>query len=292
MKSMKKVWSLLLAMVMVFGLSANVFAAGGQDTNAYYYQGAKETYATSTPITVYVTIESCKNSSGSSLLKTRIPVTLTPDGSQTFTVTDAFVALQSDAANDIKFLDYSEAEITGSSSYVTYVEADGVTYGPSGATAMDGWMVRINDRFAILGDNPAVGGLEGAAINTTYLSNGDDIHFYMDNTMSESACAKYTKLTPTYADGKLTVQVEESHNWFDSKSPYTWHITEFKAYTVRNATFTIYKEDEVVKTVKASGSPVSIDVALDIGETYTVVMNNAFTGSSLKYTSASAVFTA
>ena len=40
MKSMKKVWSLLLAMVMVFGLSANVFAAGGQDTNAYYYQGA------------------------------------------------------------------------------------------------------------------------------------------------------------------------------------------------------------------------------------------------------------
>lgn len=294
---LKKLASLMLALAMVLALGTTAFAVNGQDTSAYYYQGDAEDYETSEAIAVYVTIESFRTRliGGSSLLKTRIPVTLTPDGTQTFTVTDAFVALQNDQDNGITFLDSRKEAINAGDSYVMYVRSGSTDYGPSSQYSMDGWMVRINNKFAILGDNPAYGGLYGAAINTTYLTDGDDIHFYMDNTTSTSTCVKYTALSTSYTDGTLTVNVTESHNWFDSSSPYTWHITDFTPYSVSNASFTIYKNSDgsVVETVSnKSGTTINIVVDLDAGETYTVVMSNAFKtpSTSLNYTSASAVF--
>ena len=300
-RTMKKALSLLMSMMMVFALGTAAFAADGQDTSAYYYQNEKSAYATSEPITVYVTIESYRTSiTGSGLLKTRIPVTLDPAGEEkTFTVTDAFVTLQDDTSNGIAFLDSSKEKLTADGSYVMYVQSGSTVYGPSSQYSFDGWMVRINDRFAILGDDPAYGGLYGAAINTTYLSNGDEIHFYMDNTSSESSCVKYTALDAGYANGTLTVNVQESHNWFDAASPYTWHITDFAPYDVPNAAFTIYKTngDTVVGTFTGkSGSVITLDVDLTAGETYTIVMGNRFktgiiNGKMLEYTSASTVFT-
>lgn len=298
---LKKIASLMLALAMVLALGTTAFAVNGQDTSAYYYQGDAEDYETSEAITVYMTIESYKNSDGNALLQTRIPVTLDPDGtSKTFTVADALVALsESDPQYTLYTADWDL--FTANDEYMKYLVYDeDQVYGPSDPYSYDGWMVRINDRFALLEDDPAVGGLKGAEINKTYLSDGDYIHLYMDNTQTMLTCAKYTKLTPVYDDGTLTVDVEESHNWFNSYSPFAWNITPFAAYSVpEGTTFTIYEGngvcDSTTYVTEETGSGDSVEIDCDElvpGQKYTVVMSNSFAGATYTFTSSSSVFTA
>lgn len=304
-KQMKKGLAIVLALVMVFAMTATAFAENVPDTNAYYHQVDNSSeYTHSSSITVYVTIESSKSIglfTSSKIMERNIPVTLTiPTGETTakFSVTDALVELQNGAAYTsygLKFLDSNSNVLETGDTYFYKVKQNGEEYGPSTLKAFDGWMVRVNDRFVLGDDNDAVGGLCGKTINEMYLKDGDTVHLYVDNTSSSSKCVPFTKLVPTYSDGSLQITVQESHNYFGSSSPYPWTITDYTTYSsLSNVTLKVYDSTEQeVGSLRVTNGIANATLALTAGQKYHVTMDNDYglTGG-LKYTSAYVEFTA
>ena len=299
MTKLKKAFAIVMALAMVFAMSSAVFAAEPNvDTNAYYYQNDNDSkYAQTESITVYVTVESGKAVlTRTYISERRIPVTLeVPEGSDSkvFSVTDALVELQKNTTYGLTFLDSSSEELEPGDTYFYTVKQNGKEYGPSGLLSFDGWQVRVNDRYIIDQYMESMGGLVGETINTMYLEDGDDIHLYMSDTQSESAAVRYTKVVPAYENGTLSINVQESHDYFGTTSPYPWTITDFAAYSgLSSFSYTIYDADgSAVKTGTGSNCSASADIS-DLAEgTYTVVVNSVFSSRTLKSTMAYATFT-
>lgn len=313
MTNLKKVFTIVMVLAMVFTMSSVAFADEANptnDTNAYYYQTDNAAMYTQTgSITVYVTVESNRtNRIGSTCIMERaIPVTLNlPEGADSakFTVVDALLALQDNepyaSTYELHFQNSSGTDIQSGATYIYQVKQgddSDVTYGPGSILSFDGWMVRINDRFTIDKWDDSVGGLSGEAIDKMYLKDGDNIHLYMDNTTSSSTCIRFTRLIPSYSDGTLSVTVEESHNYFGSSNPYPWTITDYATYTSSGTiSLKIYDdENQVVASFSGTSGAASVsNLNLTSGESYTVVLEHTFkTGSkNLKYTSSYAKFVA
>lgn len=285
----KRVLALVMTLAMVFSIGNFSFADEANpanDTNAYYYQtDDADIYVQTGSITVYVTIESGKASrfDSSHISERSIPVTLNlPEGKTNarFCVTDVLYALQEeDAYADygLSFLDSSGNLLEKTDTYFYKVKQNGKTYGPNALSAFDGWMVRINNRFAIDSYMESVGGLSGETIKTMYLKNGDDIHLYMDDTTSSKSCVPFIRLVPLYSNGQLAITVEESHNYFGSTSPYPWTITDFAAYSGANGeTLKVYNSSGTEVTVSGnaiSGNTATLDVSSLNAGTYTVVLD-------------------
>ena len=303
-KQMRKGLAIVLALVMVFAMTATAFAANVPDTDAYYHQdSSSEKYIHTSDIIVYVTIESGKKSllDSSRIMERRIPVTLTvPETAENaiFSVTDVLVALQNDSSYesyDLDFLDSNSNSLQATDTYFYKVKQNGKEFGPSGVLSFDGWMVRVNDRFVLGDDNEAVGGLCGNTIKEMYLEDGDEVHLYMDNTTSSSKCVPFTKLVPSYSDGTLQVTVQESHNYFGSSSPYPWTITAYATYSsLSNKALKVYdSEGQQVGTLTVSSGVASGTISLTAGQKYQITMDNDVkTAGGLKYTSAYVEFTA
>lgn len=300
-KQMKKGLAIVLALVMVFAMTATAFAENVPDTDAYYHQNdSAEEYIHTSNITVYVTIESGKRSTvdSSSIMERRIPVSLEIPETATstvFSVTDALVALQKNTSYGLHFQDSDEKDITTGATYFYRIVANGKAYGPTALKAFNGWMVRVNDRFVLGDDNDAVGGLCGKRIDEMYLKDGDEVHLYIDNTSSSSTCASFTKIVPNYSNGTLQVTVQESHDYFGSSSPYPWTITSYTTYSsLSNKTLNVYdSEGQQVGSLTVNNGVVSSSISLTAGQKYQITMDNAvkLTGG-LKYTSAYVEFTA
>lgn len=305
-RQMKKGLAIVLALVMVFAMTATAFAANVPDTDAYYHQNDNaDKYVQTSDITVYVTVESNKVYglfSSSQIMESRIPVALEiPEDSETaiFSVTDALVALQDGSAYtsyDLDFLDSNSDKLEKNDTYFYKVKQNGTEYGPTALKAFNGWMVRVNDCFVLGDDNDAVGGLCGKTINEMYLEDGDEIHLYMDNTTSVSKCVPFTKLVPNYSGETLQVTVQESHNYFGSSSPYPWTITSYATYTdLDNKTLTVYdSNNQQVGSLTVNDGVGNSSISLTAGQKYHITLENDFdliTGN-LKYTSAYTEFTA
>ncbi len=303
-RKMKKGLAIVLALVMVFAMTATAFAENVTDTDAYYHQNDDdEKYVQTSDITVYVTVESNKVYglfSSSQIMESRIPVTLEiPEESENavFSVTDALVALQNEseyASYDLDFLDSNSNNLEANDTYFYKVKQNGTEYGPTALKAFNGWMVRVNDSFVLGDDNDAVGGLCGKTINEMYLENGDEIHLYMDNTTSSSKCVPFTKLVPSYSNGTLQVTVKESHNYFGSSSPYPWTITSYATYTdLSNETIAVYDSNGAqVGNLTITNGEATGAISLTPGNEYHVILENDFSlTGNLKYTSAYARFT-
>ncbi len=307
-RKMKKGLAIVLALVMVFAMTATAFA-DTTDTDAYYYQDdTAQKYTHSSDITVYVTLDSykLKTSDTQGLTEKRIPVTLSiPSGQEnaSFTVRDALLALQNDSeysSYQLHFQDSNGNDIGSTSTYFYQVVqgsgTDAKVYGPSGILTFDGWMVRINDRFTIDCYDESVGGLKGETIATMYLEDQDEVQLYVDNTVSETASTRFTKLVPTYSDGTLSVVVKESHNYFGLTSPYPWTITSYATYSAMGSfSLSVYDDsDQLVGTISGRNGNASGDVDLATGGNYHIVMNHAFKALSknLKYTGAYIEFVA
>lgn len=301
-RKFKKGLAIVLALVMVFAMTATAFA-DTTDTDAYYYQDdTAQKYIHSSDITVYVTLDSykIKTSDAGGLMERRIPVTLSvPSGqeSATFTVRDALLALQNDSeysSYQLHFQDSNGNNIGSTSTYFYQVaqgsDEDAKVYGPSGILAFDGWMVRINGRFTIDCYDESVGGLKGETIATMYLEDQDEVQLYVDNTVSEATSTRFTKLVPTYSNGTLSVDVEESHNYFGLTSPYPWTITSYAKYSAMGSfSLSIYDNSgQLVGTISGRNGNASGVVSLTTGDKYHIVMNHAFKALSknLKYTGA------
>ncbi len=307
-RQMKKGLAIVLALVMVFAMTATAFA-DTTDTDAYYYQDdTAQKYTHSGDITVYVTLDSyrLKASDTEGLMERRIPVTLSvPSGQETatFTVRDALLALQNDSeysSYQLHFQDSNGNDIGSTSTYFYQVAqgsgSDAKVYGPSGILAFDGWMVRINDRFTIDSYDESVGGLKGETIATMYLEDQDEVQLYVDNTALEAKSTRFTKLVPTYSNDTLSVDVKESHNYFGLVSPYPWTITSYAKYSAMGSfSLNVYdSSDNLVGTISGKNGNASGAVTLTAGEKYHIILNHAFKNRStdLKYTSAYTEFVA
>ncbi len=236
MKKYAKLLLVIACVAMVFAMSVGVSAATYYADDAYGYTvGNASDYATTSPVTVTLNIQSAvKNSTVINYTGT---VTLTPTVSTSYTVADAITAW--DTANT----DYTVntgiydatwnlelASFGTTSTYVANIIYNSVTFGPASSWDNDGWKYRVNSKLPQLASN------WGAMMNQTYINDGDVIDLYYDNgygdTLAEAQAnaAKFTRIKAvSLVDGKLTVNVQMSDDYFDANWNNT--LNNFTAYS-------------------------------------------------------------
>lgn len=232
-KQMKKIFAVVMALTMVFAMSASAFAASG---NGYYVVGS--TTSTANPINVKVVIDSKQEDGSATGTATSevydVTVSTASDASKGYTVRDAMLALGADTSNDIEIYD-SEFDLIDSADTYIYAIANGYTvYMPSlpmSGYELDGWMFRVNGKLPL--ESYGTSGPWGATIATTPIAEGDVIHFYWDYPYNETSSSYYSAnfLTAetTYGNGTLSIQLKKSFDYFDNS--YYWHISDFENFS-------------------------------------------------------------
>lgn len=271
----------VMALSMVFAFSAGAFAYDG-----YYVVGDPVEY--SNPIDVKVVIESREDPTTSNEISEVLNVELGQTGlsGQTFTVQDAMYEISSTPAYGITMYGISGITpyvMTSTTDYIYSMAQGGVTYAPAlpmPGYELDGWMFRLNGQIPLLSATPD---LLGAAIDDTPIADGDVIHFYWDYPYQETQntyySANFVYPEVSYASGTMTVQLQDSYNWFDNS--FDWHITSFANLAQNNKTITIYDENGtqvgVTHSTNANGYA-SFSQTLSSGTYYVKVNTTAFKG--------------
>lgn len=285
-KTIRRALTGVMALSMVFAFSAGAFAYDG-----YYVVGDPVEY--NNPIDVKVVIESredpATNNEISEVLNVQLGQTNVPD--QTFTVQDAMYKISSTPAYGITMYGISGTTpyvMTSTTNYIYSMAQGGVTYAPSlpfadPSYSIDGWMFRLNGQIPLLsltGSAPNGTGPTGAAINNTPIADGDVIHFYWDYPYQETQTTYYSAnfVYPavSYNNGTMTVQLQDSYNWFANDN--TWTITPFANLAQNNIGVTIYDAagNVVANGTGSTGSTGSVAIQnlnLTSGATYYVKVN-------------------
>lgn len=233
----------IVALAMVFGFSEGAFAADG-----YYVVGSPTQY--NHPIDVKVVIESRQDPTTDDQISEVLNVQLGETGvsGQTFTVQDAALEISDNAMAGIKMYDYSYDYISADDDYIFGMEQGDNVYFPGlpmSGYALDGWMFRVNGQIPLLsltGSAPNGTSPTGASITQTPIADGDVIHFYWDYpfqiTSSTYYSAHFVNPAASYSAGTLTVQLQDSYNWFANN--YYWTITPFANLALSGKTVTVY----------------------------------------------------
>ena len=294
-RNFKKGLAIVLALVMVFAMTATAFAVSG---NGYYVVG---TATTEGPINVKVVIESRQFSEEDASVISEIldvDVSTMSDSTKGFTVRDAMLAVQNDASNGITLYNGTGGLFTSEDTYIRSMEQNGKNYepalpfydsNPQYSYALDGWTFRVNGKYPVstTDGSPTTPGPVGTSVNETPISEGDVIHFYWDypynKASSELYSAKFITPDASYANGTLTVSLKASDAYFDN-SMY-WHINAFAAYTdAANATVTLYNADGTQVSgvnghINANGTCSIAGLNLEAGTYYVKTATTSYKGA-------------
>ena len=237
-KMSKRILTLVLALVLVFALSATAFAA--------YYSNNDATYTTSvttysTDQTIHVTLNFQSKKVGSDSINPSFDVELT--GQTSYTVQDVVNTWRYSSAGadyTLTTLAYDadwnaiEVNFSDSSTYIYGITYNNINYKPSGL--YDGWKFRVNTQIPYQPDG------NGASIATAYVKNGDVIDFYYDNPTSASNTAKFTRIYDVSRSGSaLSVTVQSSYDWFyydDDLQIWVSDVQDFSAFSGTTVTIT------------------------------------------------------
>ena len=212
MKTAKRILTVALALMLICALAAPSFAVTpnsmyANGASSYYIQGSSSSYEVTQPITVSLYINSGIYQKTSSLTYTPLDnlytVTLTPSGSQAFTVADVLAAVHNTYTN-ICF-DTSTPDPFNYHQNYLYGVRDTATLDPSDPTFWYdarplyyttetyycGWMFRINGNIpAYTSVENGITRIKGYAISNSYVSNGDVIHLYYCNIFNRNYATK------------------------------------------------------------------------------------------------------
>lgn len=285
-KKLKKVFTIVMILTMVFTMSSVAFATSGSGS---YVVGSAVKY--NHPINVKVVIESKQYStSDSSSIEEVLDVTLGEEGvpEQTFTVRDAIYKISSTSSYGITACDSHGNAITPSATMVYSMKKDNKIYAPglpsAGTSALDGWMFRVNGKLPLISEDGSSGGPLGSTISETPIEDGDIIHFYWDYPYTRLVVSTYSvdylTVNPTYdsTNQSLSLQLLSAKNWFDLS--FKWHINDFSNYSNSSSgTYDVTVYDEagtVVKTgtISKSGSGTINDCDLESGQTYYIKVDS------------------
>ncbi len=287
-RTMKKGLAIVLALVMVFAMTATAFAVTG---NGYYIVGDP---TTSGPINVKVVFESRqKSESDASYISDIIDVQVTSKSNDAngFTVRDAILAVNNSSAG-ITCLNSNGSTLSATDTYIksisktengTTINYDPVLPIDDPSYELDGWMFRVNGKLPIStlnGGSSVAYGPKGTDISNTPICDGDIIHFYWDYPYNETQTTYYStrfiSADAEYSDGKVNIQLEESYNWF-ANSGY-WNITSFAEYSpATQLTATVYDaQGNMVGTgtIDTDGEGTVSGITLTEGAAYYVKVNS------------------
>ncbi|HMM06366.1 MAG TPA: hypothetical protein PKD52_06835 [Clostridiales bacterium] len=278
----------IMALAMVFGISAGAFAAMPNDGG--YVIGNVNDYQYDGQIDVTVVVESRPYSTtDSSKIFEDFDVTLgdVNGTDQISYVSDVLYDISSDANNNYTFYSSGTTPMTATSSFVSGVNDGSKTY--SSVFYFDGWMVRVNGQFPLIDwtSGPPTGYPQGEAISGIPVSDGDVISFYYDNpyplydasfrpTISAPVDFVYPEASYDAGTGKVTVNLTKNSNVFDG-STYAWTIDAFSALALDNKAVNIYNAAGAsVGSANTNASGIaSINTGTLAAGTYTVVAATA-----------------
>ena len=289
-RTMKKGLAIVLALVMVFAMTATAFAATG---NGYYLIGGNGGVAknmSTDPVTVKVVFESrqySENDTSHISDVINVQVTSKSDSNEGFTVRDAVLAVNNSSAG-ITCLDKDGAALSATDKYIKSISKDGKIYDPvlpidDPDYELDGWMFRVNGKLPIStlnGGASVAYGPKGTDISDTPIYDGDVIHFYWDYPYNETQTSYYSThyitADSTYNNGALNIQLKESYSWF-ANSGY-WNITDFSDYSpAGQLTATVYDvQGGVIGTgiINSNGAGTISGIALTSGAKYYIKVNS------------------
>lgn len=288
-KQMKRIFAVVMALTMVFAMSASAFAASG---NGYYLLSDEGTQAYTTSIHVKAVIDSKQEDDYSTGTATSevYDVVLTPTGSasKVFNVRDVMLALSAQHP-EITFYDADLDLIDDTSTYFNTMQVGEHVYMPSLPMmdmALDGWYFRVNDKLPIesMTGAPITNGMKGATIATTTVKAGDVVHFYWNypynKTQDTVYSAKYLTADGSYNNGRLTIQLKSSYDYFDNS--YNWNITNFANFSGGTGNYAVKVYDATTSsatpvatgTIPASGQG-TINCTLTTGHDYYIRVDSA-----------------
>lgn len=289
-RTMKKGLAIVLALVMVFAMTATAFAATG---NGYYLIGGNGGVAknmSTDPVTVKVVFESRQysvNDTSHISDVINVQVTSKSDSNEGFTVRDAVLAVNSSSAG-ITCLNEDGAALSTTDKYIKSISKESKIYDPvlpidDPRYELDGWMFRVNGKLPIStlnGGASVAYGPKGTDISDTPIYDGDVIHFYWDYPYNETQTSYYSThyitADSTYNNGVLDIQLKESYSWF-ANSGY-WNITDFANYSpAAQLTATVYNAQGGVigtGTINSDGAGTISGITLTSGVKYYIKVNS------------------
>lgn len=148
-------------------------------------------------------------------------VSLRSDTATNFTVSDLLDQVQT-RNTDFTFTtrvpqgsEYVVEPFTAASSYLYGVEHNGVSFAPDPEYFdLWGWEFRVNNLFPVQ-YNETQGGYQGTAVNETYLSDGDVVHFFVNYPVTlygVDLATDFIRLVPTVDETGIRVQVQGQEN--------------------------------------------------------------------------------
>lgn len=237
-KMSKRILTLVLALVLVFALSATALAAYYSNNDASYTTSATMYFANQT---IHVKLNLQSKRVGSDNIDQSFDVELT--GQTSYTVQDVVNTWRHSndgAGYTLTTLAYDanwnaiEVNFSDSDTYIYGITYNNISYKPSGSS--DGWKFRVNTQI------PCQPNGYGATIATAYVKNGDVIDFYYDNPTSASNTAKFTRIYDVSRSGSaLSVTVQSSYDWFyydNDLQEWVSDVQDFSAFS--DATVTVF----------------------------------------------------
>lgn len=257
-KRIKKAFAILMALVMVFAMSATAFASADAGEQGYEIVGSPTTYTN--PITVKVVVQSRERSvSNQDSINTAASVSVSPNSDGNVSVRDAMLAFNALSSNSVKAYNSSGNILSANDGYIYSFKKGTVDYAPQftsnhgdGNILCDGWMFRVNGKIPVSSVDSTYGPY-GTTIVDTYLKDGDVLFFYTDYPWKENGqlmSSYYIDADISYTNGTVAVQLVESYNWYADKAQnYFWTISPF-------ANKTSIKANTQVKIIDVNGNSV------------------------------------